>query len=522
MKSYKELLIEKKDHIIKRLKNLSKEEKSLLISFFKKNPHTENKIDWNNNNLIFNDFKDILTSVSKRKKKRALKDKGIRGLKKGEDYINIKLKNKEYLAYIPLNYEASKSIATAHIGNCEGKWCVAYQKSSIYWQHYNYQGSNDGGSSSIFVYIIGNGTKWAMDIKGSTYDVWNAEDKQTIENGNPTSYALQNLNNKPYPVDGVMHDIMSKKRLFDDIKQSKVDKKISFIEKAKTRNSTYGTLDVGIDIPGTKSKQSDNVWFSGDWISGTWHSGSFIGYDSVWYNGIWLGGSFNAPYWRNGTWKYGVWNIDKNQSEWKNGTWENGYWYYGTWKSGLWENGWWGDGLWEDGIWENGTWKNGTHVTGQWETGTWENGTWENGIWLDGAWKNGIWENGEWKDGIWHRGRWKTGSWFGGIFIDGQWEDGHWYNGTWLKGIWTSGRWHGGEHRNGIWISGEWLGGKWIDGTWKDGIWLDGIWKSGKWEKGIWEGGYDEKGYYHEKGDSPDKWDYEKISRRRKKHIRRN
>ncbi len=529
MKSFKELLSEKKDHIIKRLKNLSGEEKDVLIDFFKKNPHAENQIDWNNKKLEFNDFKDVINSSSKRKKKKSLKDKGIGGLKEGEDYIHVKLKNKEYLAYAPLNYEASKAIATKHIGNCEGKWCVAYQKSRVYWQHYNYQGFNEGGASSIFVYIIGKGTKWAMDIKGHDYDVWDASDTQVIENGKMTSGVMRSRmvrrktgNEIPVtPSKEVLDEIMTKKRLLDDIRKFKVDKKISFIEKAKTRNAEYGNTISGFSIPGVKPNQSDNVWFTGDWLSGTWHSGHFKGYDSVWYNGTWLSGSFEAGEWRNGIWKYGVWNKKQNQAEWKNGTWEGGIWYDGIWHNGLWKDGWWGDGLWNDGIWEDGRWKQGIHVDGQWNDGIWEGGTWEGGLWISGKWERGKWEGGVWKNGLWEYGLWKDGEWKNGEFIDGAWDDGIWYGGTWYKGIWKTGTWHGGEHRNGIWYDGEWLGGKWLDGIWRSGVWLDGIWVDGVWKGGVWEGGYDGKGYYHEEGDSPDKWDYEKIMNRKKKHIKR-
>ena len=45
------ILQEKKEHLIKKLKNLSSSEKEELVAFFIETPSLENKIDWNNKNL---------------------------------------------------------------------------------------------------------------------------------------------------------------------------------------------------------------------------------------------------------------------------------------------------------------------------------------------------------------------------------------------------------------------------------------------------------------------------------------
>ncbi|RLA61048.1 MAG: hypothetical protein DRQ78_08980 [Epsilonproteobacteria bacterium] len=479
MKSFKELLSEKKDHLIKKNKNLSDEEKDILIAHFKKYPHLENQINWNNKKLTFDDFSGVLLSTSKRQKKKALKDKGIGGLKEGEDYINIRLRTKGYLAYAPLNYEASKSIATKHIGQCEGKWCVAYQKSRSYWQHYVYQDWNKNGSS-IFVYIIGDGTKWAMDIHKNTFDLWDVADEKIMNDGKviDDGYHMDSDGNmvSNLPDEAVLKEIMTKKRLFDDIKQYKVDKKIDFIEKAVTKDADYGSKLVGMAIPGTKIIQSDDVWFTGEWIKGTWHSGSFKGYKSIWHNGIWLGGTFEFGTWKNGTWKYGEWNPKRYNIIWENGTWEGGYWYGGIWENGIWEGGWFGGG------------------------------TWKNGDWYDGRWNFGVWEYGEWSDGIFEDGEWKDGIWHGGKFTGGKWQNGRWEDGEFggsksvNKPVWKDGVFHGGIFKNAIWKGGIWRGGRWFNSEWL--------------------GGYDKKGRYHEEGDSPDKWDHGSIELLKKKRIK--
>lgn len=50
----------------------------------------------------------------------------------------------------------------------------------------------------------------------------------------------------------------------------------------------------------------------------------------------------------------------------------------------------------------------------------------------------------------------------------------------------------GGIFEVGLWNNGTWKGGTWVSGVWLDGIWL---------------GGYDDNSIWHDKGDSPDKWD---------------
>ena len=74
-------------------------------------------------------------------------------------------------------------------------------------------------------------------------------------------------------------------------------------------------------------------------------------------------------------------------------------------------------------------------------------------------------------------------------------------NGKAVNCVWDYGTW-----KSGTWKSGNWWDGIWENGKWEDGWWKTGTWKGGTWIKGTWEGGYDKNGNYHEKGDSPDKW----------------
>lgn len=130
-------LSEKKDHIIKKLPNLSPEEKEEVIDFFNKNPSFENSIDWNNKDLSYPDFKTLFSQDTKRGKERKVKQSGIEGLTEGTDYIKLQVySSTDAKAYIPLTYDASRYIASSAVGGCEGKWCTAYQRSSQHWFKY--------------------------------------------------------------------------------------------------------------------------------------------------------------------------------------------------------------------------------------------------------------------------------------------------------------------------------------------------------------------------------------------------
>lgn len=58
-------LTEKKDHIIKKMPNLTDDQKKELIDFFKRKSNLENKIDWNKwRKLTYDDFKDVIDRKS--------------------------------------------------------------------------------------------------------------------------------------------------------------------------------------------------------------------------------------------------------------------------------------------------------------------------------------------------------------------------------------------------------------------------------------------------------------------------
>jgi hypothetical protein len=104
---------------------------------------------------------------------------GLSGIRKDKDYIEIPLNDSEIRAFIPLNYDASKVIASNKVGQCEGKWCTAYQKTNEHWEQYIEQ------TEGILVYIINYGEAHPTDYKQAIYfypdkhniEMFNADDR---------------------------------------------------------------------------------------------------------------------------------------------------------------------------------------------------------------------------------------------------------------------------------------------------------------------------------------------------------
>jgi len=380
---FQQYLLEKKDHIIKRLKNLSQEEKDQLIPLFQQNnPKLEGMIDWNNKNLTFNDFKPVLNYQSKSGLKKKVKKQGIKGLKPNKDYIELKNISDVYNAYIPLTYEASKLIASKAIGGCTGRWCTAYQKTSSYWSDYVV------ARGITLIYLIGNDTKYAAAVYPETYiELFDADDLSISHIPDFDHYKLKS---------GKLLN------LYKEI-QKKYFKIPSFVDKAKVTDVEYEVKNNGNYV----------IWHDGRWVSGTWEDGE-------WHNGLFKGGTWEGGTWLDGVWQNGVWNL---------GTWENGQWQNGTWKYGIWKNGEWENGVWKGGIWHDGTWEGGT-----WNTGTWLDGTWGDGVWKNGTWESGAWYDGTFEDGTFQGGTWNDGTFEGGIWNGGQWRQGKWKGGKWILG----------------------------------------------------------------------------------------
>ncbi|MCK9544370.1 MAG: hypothetical protein M0R03_20315, partial [Novosphingobium sp.] len=259
LKEYKKLL-EKKDHIIKRLRNLTDEQKNELINFFNKKPNLESKIDWNNKDLTFDDFKEIM-NTSKTERKKSVKNVGISGLVLGEDYLDFPTPNKNFTAYIPLNYEASKLIASKDIGYCEGKWCTAYQKTDKHWNEYVVQ------KEIVLIYIIGKNTKYALACSLKLLDA----DKEWIEvfNKNDNKISVPTFKD----ISGISDDYLIRYRKILEKSQEFIQSKISIYDKYGLKNyiiNPDGTVDVDGDV-GLSNKNLDKIPFKFGKVTGNFY-----------------------------------------------------------------------------------------------------------------------------------------------------------------------------------------------------------------------------------------------------------
>ena len=271
------ILFEKKDHLIKRLRNLTDEQKQEVIDFFKKKPNLENRIDWNRRDLTYEDFLEVMDperNMTKTQRRRLVKSSGIRGLEEGEDYIALDAPD-NIDAYIPLKYEASKLIACKDIGSGVGAWCTAWQKSPVHWNDYSDEGD-------VMIYILYPNTKEAIRFSRMSNSVEEIRDEKnnSIEETDIHKSILDQNMREIMKVDTQRHIQMPE-----------------WLKKAETKNANYLIND----------------------------SGSVI-----WVNGIWKKGIWEDGYWKNGFWEDGYWI---------NGFWENGTWGGGVWGSGIWGNG---------------------------------------------------------------------------------------------------------------------------------------------------------------------------------------
>jgi hypothetical protein len=192
----------KKERFILRRKDLTDDQKQEIIDYLDK--HTDGKTeaqfvksvngDWNKFNRVpWSEIEKILSTVSKTAKKRKVKSEGINGLEKGKDYIpidnveidpsvSVDLLNRECRyqatgdeefigAYMPLDWESSKLIASNAIGNCEGQWCTAYQKDDRFWHDYT-------GKGGVLIYFIYEETKYAVLVSPSGMTkIWDEYDE---------------------------------------------------------------------------------------------------------------------------------------------------------------------------------------------------------------------------------------------------------------------------------------------------------------------------------------------------------
>lgn len=319
---------------LKKNRNLSKAQQKEINDYFSKENNQAGatigtEIGWQSKkikNMSYDDFLDIMIDY-KSGRRIALKAPKIKG-KKNEDFIHLKIKNKDFLAYIPLNWKTAKFMNTDKFGVCQGDWCIGSTVSSVHWKIEVIK------KGQIPIYLISRESKWVVMInKNNKTDVWSLDnDPNDIDQEIPGF----NINRELFT--------SSLKKLYDEVRQHIKENELypDWLKEAEFKDE-----ELFIDNSG------QITWESGIWIKG-------VAKFDLWKKGTW-----NTGWWSGGHWKDGLW---------KDGTFTNGDWEKGQWHGGIFKSGTWWDGVWYDGEFDGGTWKKGKWLGGEWKRGKWEGG----------------------------------------------------------------------------------------------------------------------------------------------------
>lgn len=209
MKTFKDYLLEADySRFLKKNNNLTDEQRKEINKYFsRKNNQGGSDINWQSRevqNMDYNDFLNIMISYkSGFKKKLKVNVPG----KKGEDYWQVRLKTKGFLAYIPLNQETAQFLNSSKYGTCKTGHCIGWKDDPSYWNDHIID------SQEVPVYIVNGRGKWVVMIeKGNySYQVWDKMNKKDISIGNL----------EPIPGFSIKKELMNSKmkKLYDEIRR---------------------------------------------------------------------------------------------------------------------------------------------------------------------------------------------------------------------------------------------------------------------------------------------------------------
>ena len=141
--------------------NITEEQFQIADKFFKKYNSFEGEIDWNKGlKITWDDLKKVIykdRSSSKSQTKKKIR-KGLEGFEEGKDYLVLEegvYLEEPWVAYQPLNWEVSRTIASHYVEPSRNKhseiedagWCTAYQKDDSPWLSHD--------DREAFLYICG-------------------------------------------------------------------------------------------------------------------------------------------------------------------------------------------------------------------------------------------------------------------------------------------------------------------------------------------------------------------------------
>jgi hypothetical protein len=171
--------------ILSKNKNLTKDQVEILDKFFKGDKdarvHFERTYGFQSkyvkNMMTWEDFEEYMLEF-KSGRRINLKNIKIPG-KKGKDYWPIKVKDKGFIANVPLNYETAKFMNTCKYGTINVNFCIGWDFDKSYWEEHVIK------NQKLPIYIVDGRGKWVVMIlpDNKTYEVrdkMNNEDKAKI------------------------------------------------------------------------------------------------------------------------------------------------------------------------------------------------------------------------------------------------------------------------------------------------------------------------------------------------------
>ena len=187
-------MLEKKDHLIKKLSGLTDEQKNTAIEFFNKHPNYESEIDWNRKDLDWEDFEAVIN------KDRISKSQLKNFVKEGTYYLRL-YTSKDLVIYQPLTWIGSRYLASKDVAPViEGKWCISYQKDRKFWDNYSF------GKKKVFLILCTDTKKFALEIsqKGSV-NYWDSEDRNITK-----KEFVQRISSEVSNVAAILKDLVPK------------------------------------------------------------------------------------------------------------------------------------------------------------------------------------------------------------------------------------------------------------------------------------------------------------------------
>jgi hypothetical protein len=190
------ILLETKTHLIKKLPNLSNEEKQAVIDLFIKRPDLESKINWNDKTLTIDAFKPYFNNESKNEKFKKIKNGDLAKMFDGYNCKIYKVTPSQ-IWVIPMDYECCVFMDSFKCYGTGAKWCIgdsnyreAYDR---YVSYYNYR----------FCLYYNNETREKFMLQfgdpSEPLVVWDAEDDQidaSLETTGMTQEELDTLDLK--------------------------------------------------------------------------------------------------------------------------------------------------------------------------------------------------------------------------------------------------------------------------------------------------------------------------------------